>query len=97
MPLGSNLTPEQILHEQKCSKKNHELYFPKNGVVEVFWLMGAASFVVIGTKRALKGRTFSVREWSYWLTGFLTLASIETCWFNVSVFFQIINDITKLI
>ena len=103
MPPGSNPTeireirekilrevPPFFLHEQKCSEKIHELYSLKNG--KFFWIMGAASWMVIGTWRGLprnKGRTFSLRpSWPYWLTGFLALASTETYGFHVSFFFK---------
>ena len=90
MLLGSNLTPEQILHELKCSKKIKELYSLKDGAVKWFLFIGAVVGVHRGTLRALKGQTNKVRERSSLLTVFLTVASIEPCWFHVSVFFQII-------
>ena len=91
MPLGSNITPEQILHELKCSKKIHELYSLKDGVSNG-WLLLGAGIGVLGTMRALKGRKYSYLAGQ--CTGILTIFTIPTCWFHVSVFFQII--ITKL-
>ena len=95
MPLGSNLSPEQILHERKCSEKIRELYIQKNGVVGLFWIMGASAGVHLGTRRALKGRRYIVRACSSLLANTLTLISSLTFWFDVSLFFLII--ITKLI
>ena len=84
MPLGSNLTPEEILHEQKCSEKIGELYSLKDGVVG--WLLiGAGVGVHLGTMRALKGRIYSYLAGQ--CTGLLTIISIPTYGFDVSVFF----------
>ena len=89
MPPGSKPTPEQILHEQKCSEKILDLYSPS-----FFLTMGAAFCVYLGTWGALKGRTYKVRDRAPFLASYLTIFSIGTYRFDVSVFFQII---TKLI
>ena len=93
MPLASKLTPEQILHEHKCSKKIKELYGPRSIMLGHLSALLSAG-VGVGTFIALKGRTVIVRQCSCNLTANLTLGSILTYWFDVSVFFQII--ITKL-
>ena len=90
MPVGHNMTPEQILHEQECSLKIAELYaMGKTGMLSTFLGVGGATLI------ALKGRGLVAKVLVPTLTGGATTIAVSAVAFQVSVFFQMI--ITKLI
>lgn len=83
MPVGPNLTPEQIRHEQECSLKIAELYG-----------MGSTSHIGLtlgvggATLLALKGRGLIAKVLVPTLTAGLTTISVSAYVFQVSVFFK---------
>ena len=90
MPVGHNMTPEQILHEQECSLKIAELYaMGQTRMLSTFLGVGGATLI------ALKGRGLVAKVLVPTLTGGGTTIAVSAFVFQVSIFFRMM--ITKLI
>ena len=90
LPMGSYLTPEQIIHEENGRKKIGKLYGMSNtGMLGTFIGVGGATFL------ALKRRGLITKVLVPTLTGGLTAIGAFGYTLEVSVFFQMI--IIKLI
>ena len=82
--IGSYLTPEKILHEEKGRKKIRQLYGMSNtGMLGTFIRVGRVTFL------ALKGRGLITKVLVPPLTGGLTTIGADAYVGIVSVFFQV--------